>query len=100
MWYNSAMENSGQLNQTPTPTPVTPAAPAPASSLRIVLLLEECVKRKASDLHLQYGLPPILRIDGALVPIAGLPALNSDMLANVIFATLDEEQKSIYLKDK
>ena len=22
------MENSGQLNQTPTPTPVTPAAPA------------------------------------------------------------------------
>ena len=96
------MENSGQLNQnpTPTPTPIAPAAPAPSSNLRIELLLEECVKRKASDLHLQYGLPPILRIDGALVPIAGLPPLNSDMLQSIIFATLDEEQKSIYLKDK
>ena len=70
------------------------------NTLRIELLLEECVRRNASDLHLQYGLPPILRIDGALVPIAGLPPLNSAMLQEVIFATLDEEQKKIYLKDK
>ena len=96
------MENSGQLNQNPisTPAPITPATPAPANTLRVELLLEECVKRKASDLHIQYGLPPILRIDGALVPVAGLPPLNTDMLANIIFATLDEEQKNIYLKDK
>ena len=78
------MQNSGQTG----------------NSLRIELLLEECVRRNASDLHLQYGLPPILRIDGALIPIAGLPQLNSAMLQEVIFATLDEEQKKIYLKDK
>lgn len=77
------MQNSGQTN-----------------NLRIELLLEECIRRNASDLHLQYGLPPILRIDGGLIPIAGLPPLNSAMLEEVIFATLDEEQKKIYLKDK
>ena len=101
MWYNDVMENSGQQNQTQQATaPITPATPAPTSTLRIELLLEECIKRKASDLHLQYGLPPILRIDGALVPIAGLPSLNSAMLEETIFATLDEDQRKIYLKDK
>ena len=79
------------------------AAPAPATpnnTLRIELLLEECIRRNASDLHLQYGMSPILRVDGALVPIAGLPPLNSAMLKEIIFATLDEEQRKIYLKDK
>lgn len=67
---------------------------------RIETLLEECIKRKASDLHLQYGLPPILRIDGSLSPIAGMPNLNEQMLQSLIFATLDEEQRKIFLKDK
>ena len=33
--------------------------------LRIEILLEEVVKKRASDLHIQVGLPPMLRIDGA-----------------------------------
>ena len=33
---------------------------------RIEVLLEEVVKKKASDLHLQVGLPPILRVDGSI----------------------------------
>ena len=40
--------------------------------LRIEVLLEEVIRRKASDLHLQVGLPPMLRVDGALTPITGL----------------------------
>ncbi|MBR3253797.1 type IV pilus twitching motility protein PilT [Candidatus Saccharibacteria bacterium] len=77
------MENSGQL--------VTP---------KIETLLEECIRRKASDLHIQHGLPPILRIDGALIPISGMPALNDEMLRGLIFSTLDENQQQIFLKDK
>ncbi len=77
------MENSGQTRQP-----------------KIEFLLEECIRRKASDLHVQYGLPPILRIDGVLVPINGMPSLNEDMLRDIIFATLDEEQQKIFLKDK
>ena len=52
----------------------------PNSGIRIESLLEECVRTKASDLHLQVGLPPILRIDGALQPIGGYGALDEVIL--------------------
>ena len=42
--------------------------------LRIEVLLEDVVRRRASDLHIQVGLPPMLRIDGALTPVAGRSA--------------------------
>ncbi|MBQ2695244.1 type IV pilus twitching motility protein PilT [Candidatus Saccharibacteria bacterium] len=84
------MESSGQIIQ----------SVAQAQQPKIEFLLEECIRRKASDLHIQYGLPPILRVDGALMPINGMPALNEKMLHDIIFATLDDEQQKIYLKDK
>ena len=77
------MENSGQLN--------TP---------KIETLLEECIRRNASDLHIQYGLPPILRIDGALTPVSGIGALGEQVVRELVFATLDEEQQKILMKDK
>ena len=40
--------------------------------LRIEVLLEEVVKKRASDLHLQVGLPPMLRVDGSLSSDSGL----------------------------
>ena len=48
------------------------------SGPKIETLLEECIRRNASDLHLQYSLPPILRVDGALAPIPNQPALNEE----------------------
>ncbi len=41
-------------------------------------LLNECVRRNASDLHLTVGLPPILRIDGVLRPIEKTEVLTPD----------------------
>ncbi|MBQ9017695.1 type IV pilus twitching motility protein PilT [Candidatus Saccharibacteria bacterium] len=70
------------------------------NSPKIATLLEECVRRKASDLHIQYGIPPILRIDGALIAIPNTPALTEEHLKNLIFATMDEGQQKIFLKDK
>ena len=67
---------------------------------KIENLLEQCIRRKASDLHIQYGLPPILRIDGALVPLSDQKVLEEEDLKELIFATLDEDQKRIFLKDK
>src|SRR3989344_3048254 len=67
---------------------------------KIEVLLEEVVKRKASDLHLQVGLPPILRIDGVLSPISTLPALKEETVEALIFSILDEDQKQILLRDK
>ncbi len=67
---------------------------------RIEILLEEVVKKKASDLHLQVGLPPMLRVDGALVPVAAADVLTEETVETLIFAILDEDQKQILLKDK
>ncbi len=68
--------------------------------IRIETLLEECAKRNASDLHLQVGTPPILRIDGKMVAIGGMPVLTEQIVESLIFSTLDEEQRNILLKDK
>lgn len=70
------------------------------SSIKIETLLEECVRRKASDIHIQYGLPPILRVDGQLVAIPNTPVLTEEMLKSLIFATMDEDQQKIFVKDK
>lgn len=67
---------------------------------RIEILLEEVVKKKASDLHLQVGLPPMVRIDGSLIPISGAEVLTEETVETLIFAILDEDQKQILLKDK
>lgn len=67
---------------------------------RIEILLEEVLKQKASDLHLQVGLPPMLRVDGALKPVSGADALTEESIESLIFAILDDDQKQILLKDK
>lgn len=67
---------------------------------RIEILLEEVIKKKASDLHLQVGLQPMLRVDGALLPVNGTEPLTEETIELLIFAILDEDQKQILLKDK
>jgi twitching motility protein PilT len=71
-----------------------------AANVRIEVLLEEVIKRKASDLHLQVGLPPMIRIDGALAPIGNSETLNDEAVETLLFSILDEDQKQILLKDK
>lgn len=68
--------------------------------LRIESLLEDVIKKNASDLHIQVGLPPMLRIDGSLVAVSGSPVLTEESVESLIFAILDDEQKQILLKDK
>ena len=36
--------------------------------MELVLLLADMIERKASDLHLVAGVPPIFRVEGKLVP--------------------------------
>jgi twitching motility protein PilT len=67
---------------------------------RIEILLDEVIKRKASDLHLQVGLPPMLRVDGSLVPVTGADVLSEESVETLVFSILDEDQKQILLKDK
>ena len=68
--------------------------------LRIEVLLEEVVKRRASDLHLQVGLPPMIRVDGTLSPIAGFNPLDEQQVEMLVFSILAEDQRQILMKDK
>lgn len=68
--------------------------------LRIEVLLEEVVKRRASDLHLQVGLPPMIRVDGALSPISGYNPLDEQQVEMLVFSILAEDQRQILMKDK
>lgn len=68
--------------------------------LKIEVLLEEVVKANASDLHIQVGLSPMLRIDGYLRPLAGVDILSEEVVESLIFSILDDDQKAILLKDK
>jgi twitching motility protein PilT len=86
------MEQSGQV--------ISTSSLIPNSQVRIEALLEECVRTNASDLHLQVGLPPILRDDGALRPIGGYDNMDEPTVERLIFSTLEEEQKQILIKDK
>ena len=67
---------------------------------KIEILLDEVVKRKASDLHLQVGLPPMIRIDGNLISSQTTTPLNEQMVEAMVFSLLDEDQKQILLRDK
>jgi len=67
---------------------------------KIEILLDEVVKRKASDLHLQVGLPPMIRIDGSLMSSQTTTPLNEQMVEAMVFSLLDEDQKQILLRDK
>lgn len=68
--------------------------------LKIEILLEEVFRRKSSDLHLQVGLPPMLRVDGELLPITGYDPLVEQQVESLVFSVLEPEQKEILLKDK
>jgi twitching motility protein PilT len=67
---------------------------------RIEVLLEEVIKKKASDLHIQVGLPPMLRVDGSLVAVPSADILSEEAVEALVFAILDDDQKQILLKDK
>ncbi len=109
---HSALDNAapsadtGSESVVPTTSSIAAAAAAAAtptavpSSVRIEVLLEECIKKNASDLHIQVGLPPILRVDGALQPIQNTPVLNEDMIEKLVFSTLDSMQRETLSKDK
>jgi len=65
--------------------------------LRELLLLT--IQESASDLHLTEKSPPILRIDGRLVP-AKMEALNRDQIQEMIYSALSDSQIAKFEEEK
>jgi twitching motility protein PilT len=60
-------------------------------------LLKTMVEKGASDLHITTGFPPVLRIDGSMVPLK-LPALGPVETKALCFTVLTEEQRAQFEK--
>ena len=59
-------------------------------------ILAIAMKAKGSDIHLKAGLPPIIRIDGALRAIPNAERLASDVVRNMAYGIMNERQRRIF----
>ncbi len=63
-------------------------------------LLKLMVDKGASDLHLTIPSPPILRIDGSLVPLADMPALEPTDMTKLFKQVTLTKQRTAFKKEK
>jgi twitching motility protein PilT len=62
-------------------------------------LLKIAVERKASDIHIKVGSPPVLRIDDKLVPLMELPRLGQDIVVGMAASIMNPKQREKF-KDR
>ena len=62
-------------------------------------LLRAMIEKGASDMHITTGSPPLLRIDGAIVPLK-LPPLSPVETKQLCYSVLTEDQKIQFEKNK
>jgi len=65
--------------------------------LRDLLLL--AIQKRASDLHLTYDTPPVLRIDGKLI-LTEKDSLSREELKKMIYSILTDSQKEKFERDR
>jgi len=56
-------------------------------------LLKLSVKLNASDLHLSPGQPPMVRIDGSLIPMQDMPVFDAETTKTLIYSAMEPEQQ-------
>jgi len=68
------------------------AQPQPLDDVHLDELLDIVVENEASDLHIAADLPPIMRVDGELKPLAKYEAFTSSVTQRMIYDVLTDEQ--------
>ena len=56
-------------------------------------ILQVAIRASASDIHLKAGLPPMFRVDGALVPLKDARRLPPEEVARMAFGIMSDFQK-------
>lgn len=67
-------------------------------AMEITDLLISTERNGASDLHLAVGSPPLMRVDGDILPVKG-DALSSDDIKAMLFSIMTEQQRSDFERD-
>ena len=63
-------------------------------------ILQRMVEQEASDLHLKIPSPPVLRIDGTLVPQDDMPAIEPADMQRIFERITNEDQRTKFLKKR
>ncbi len=67
-----------------------------ASELELNKLLSVVLERDASDLHLQVGEPPIIRVDSKLIRLDNYQVLSNDGISDLLDVILQPSQKEMF----
>lgn len=74
--------------------------PKSNNTMDLQQLLALTVKNNASDLHLMPGVPPTLRIDGALSYVSQYSAVSPEFVESAVFGILSPSQKELLTTNK
>ncbi len=65
----------------------------------LVEILKAAVAKGASDIHILPGKPPMMRAQGDIVPVDGMPALTDEESRKLIYSILYEDQRARFEAD-
>lgn len=68
--------------------------------MEIQQLLQLAIQQSASDVHIVVGVPPSLRVHGALVAVAGEPPLQAEKAGEWVLAIMTPQQKDQLLTNR
>jgi twitching motility protein PilT len=71
-----------------------------ADGMELNEILKVAIKGGASDIHLKTGLPPLFRVDGALVPLRDGERITIEEMKAMAFSMMNPVQKARYEEDR
>lgn len=57
------------------------------------------LNNRASDIHFKVGQPPVLRIDGELIPLKDYSAMDASEIAKLAYQIMNERQRERFLRE-
>jgi twitching motility protein PilT len=57
------------------------------------------LNNRASDVHFKVGQPPVLRIDGELIPLKDYSAMDASEIAKLAYQIMNERQRERFLRE-
>ncbi len=89
-----------EIADAPAETPVPkPAVEPGGDQIHLDTLLERILELGGSDLHLTVGIPPAVRVNGALHTLTEFPVLTSNQIREMMYAVLNQRHREQFEED-
>lgn len=94
-WAEAADDVARDVWDDAGPAESRPGHPA----VQLDALLDQVVRIGGSDLHLTVGSPPVVRVQGQLARLPGVPVLNGSDVRRLVLGVMTERQQERFLAD-